>query len=111
MCCRAGAYWELGNLETRRRIQKWAYPCEIVWNPETCEPRTVAVCETFRISRLISSSYDSETNKKRDKPCDLSHCVDLSAHSLNLELVPNLYASQELLDYLTSVGIEVPDQL
>ena len=75
MCCRAGEYWEAGNLDTRRRIQKWAYPCEIVWNPETCGPRTVAVCEPLRISRLISSSYGSETNKKRDKPCDLSPCV------------------------------------
>ena len=111
MCCCVGEYWEGGNLDTHRRIQKWAYPCEIVWDPETCGPRTVAVCEPLRISRLISSSYGSETNKKRDKPCDLSPCVDLITPTLNPELVPNLYASQALLDYLTSVGIEVSDQL
>ena len=37
--------------------------------------------------------------------------VDHCTLTLNPELVPNLYASQELLGYLTSVGIEVPDQL
>ena len=45
------------------------------------------------------------------KGCHVSFLVDLSTLTSNSELVPNLYASQALLDYLTSVGIEVPDQL
>lgn len=74
-------------------------------------PRTDVENGALAVFRSISNSYKMEKAQKKDKPCDLSFLVDHCALTLNPELVPNLYASQALLDYLTSVGIEVPDQL
>ena len=110
-CCKLADLWKKGGLEVRQRIQDLAYPDGVNWSREDGIPRTISENAALRAFRSISDSYKIASAQKKDKPCDLSYLVDHCTLTLNPELVPNLYASQALLDYLTSVGIEVPDQL
>ena len=76
ICSNTSSYWKTSDLETRKRIQKLAFPDGIFYDREKGNYRTSNKNVIYNVIAKLSMNYKQ---KEGEKPSDFSPSVKLCA--------------------------------
>ena len=76
ICSNTSSYWKTSDLETRKRIQKLAFPDGIFYDREKGNYRTFNKNVIYKVIDKLSDGYKQ---KEGEKPSDFSPSVKLCA--------------------------------
>jgi len=109
MSSQLGTWWSQNDFDTCQYFQKLVHPRGIYWDNEKKRYLTIEENKVFGLFRSISSDYETATNEKQDKSCDLSCLVDQTLRISNLAFIVGLLQLQSFIDKLDREnGIYLP---
>ena len=73
--CKLETLWNKGSYDNKQKIQNLVYPEGIYWDKVNKCYRTIKENESLRVIRTLSSSYEEDKIKTKEKPCDFSSVV------------------------------------